>query len=88
METFREKRQFGSGACSEAVLTFHASRFESDHGSLGGRSVLVDIVMPLPETSAVKHSRESFHYRDCEGFAMRATQKASREECSLQSFWS
>ena len=42
----------------EAAWTFHAS-FSSDHGSLGGCSFMVDIFLPLPETSAVKHNRES-----------------------------
>ena len=74
--------------CSEACLkSLDLSRFACSPTmeGLGGRFVLVDLFMPLPEMSAVMHNRESGSSHAsiaviARGFAMRATQKASGEE--------
>ena len=84
-------KRCGPRASVEASLTLRSSSFVC-YGNPGGRIFVVDVFMPLPETSAVKHNSSSgrspasiaVHDVDCEGFAMSASHKASGEEQSLQ----
>ena len=83
-------KRFGPRASVEATLTSRSWSF-ARYGNPGGRIFVVDVFMPLPETSAVKHNSSSgrspasiaVHDVDCEGFAMSASHKAWGKEQSL-----